>query len=269
MLSHFTKTKKQFYSIIQNGFLFLHCETGILGPMAKEVFSIDNVDDASSGMICFTEIDDVNNSEHIVDFGMFGIGLSKQWVISQGAKKVNYITVGSEDYHNLAKSMEVLAPTELYNTTREKYLTDPKTRHMGKISLTKISFARNAGANVEYLDFLETFDWMQTNRDVSQQEWRIRNPHPYAFTGRFSKEQQAKILINAINDPNVRDKVEGIMKYYLDEFGDCITIVGGKTLSLRIPSDKIEALFCPLDFKSELESQLELNPQLNIPIYTN
>lgn len=243
MLIHFTKSIESLDSIVRKGFLYLHNETGVLGPAAREAFNIE-ADCQSSGMICFTELPSSETRNHQSIFGKFGLGVSKKWLLGKNARKVTYVSIGSTHYKSVVATLKLLAPKTLWGVPTLKYLEAAETRFMGAQALTNTEWALQAGASYEYIAFLKTLDWMQTDRDTAQREWRVRNPKPYRFLGRPSRQKQIDLLVNCIYDANVPDEVDGLLQYTID--GTMRLACTGKlSLALHLPSEQIRTIFCP------------------------
>lgn len=134
--------------------MYLHNETGVLGPAAKEVFGIE-VDTQSSGMICFTDLSHGDTDAHQLKFGRFGVGISKDWLIEQGARRVSYVEIGGTAYNGLVGKMKELAPETLWGTPTNEYLNDRNQRFIAAQALTVRQWALNAGIAPEYVSFLE------------------------------------------------------------------------------------------------------------------
>lgn len=267
MLIHFTRKIEALDSILCNGFLYLHNETEVLGPVAQEALGI-NADSQSNGMICFTELPQSNLSGHQNDFGRFGVGVSKDWLIQKNAQKVVYVPVGSEVYKTMVTTMKSLAPKTLSGKRTDELLACQETRYSAIRDLTNIKFAKLAGASLEYLDFLESFEWMQTEAHVAEMEWRIRNPKPYRFSGQPNRQQQIELLVNCVSDPNIQDNCEGMQKYTVDCRVELI-LTGKLSLVLPLPKEQIRAIFCSED-NALLIRDAFLNAGLgHIPIITS
>lgn len=265
MLIHFTKNIEALSSITSNGFLYLHNETGILGPAVRDAFGIEAADSQSNGMICFTELSPSESHSHQSKFGKFGVGVSKEWLVENDAQKVTYVQIGSESYNSLVVMLKSLAPKTLWGVPTEKYLADPKSRFMGVQALTVAQWALQTGASREYVEFLETLTWTQTDRDEAEREWRVRNPKPYRFLGSPGRQQQIDLLVNCISDANVQDEFEGLLNYTIDGSVQ-LACVGKLSLVLQLPKEKIRALFCPEEYGPTIQAALIRAGLSHIPV---
>ena len=255
MLLHFTKSMEALSSITSNGFLYLHNETGVLGPAARDAFGIDAADTQSSGMICFTELSESEISGHQDKYGKFGAGISKAWLVANGAGKVNYVQIGGPIYTSFVERLKSLAPKTLYGISTQEYLANPDTRFNGTQALTSPKWASVVGASEEFVSLLESLEWTQIDRDAAEREWRIRNPKPYAFKGRPSRQEAVALLVNCILDPNIPDQVEGVMLYTINGKHQ-LMCPGKSSLALRLPAEQIQALFCPHDHRPVVDTAL-------------
>jgi hypothetical protein len=264
MLIHFTKSIQSLSSIVRNGFLYLHNETGVLGPAAYDAFGI-SADDQSNGMVCFTELSPGETGDHQSKFGNFGVGVSKQWLMKHNAQKVMYVPLGSKPYHLLVSTLKSLAPQKLYGEQRDKYLAT--NQFLGALALTDIIHAGQAGASPEYMKFLEVFAWTQTDKDIAQLEWRVRNPRPYRFKGNPTRKQLIDLLVSCLSDSDVPDEIDGLYLYTID--GSVQLVCTGKySLALKLPKEEIQALFCPQEFTDAIKSALDDAGMHNVELIT-
>jgi abortive phage resistance protein AbiGi (putative antitoxin) len=268
MLVHFTNSLETLDSIVRNGFLFLHNETGVLGPLLKEIYNVDGADDHTNGMVCFTELTG-HLREHQKMFGEFGIGVSKSWLQTHGASKVQYIDISGQKFQEIVARVRSVAPKKFGGVPIKELLLDPDKSFRTLLSLIGPYVPTDAyKANRPYYDLIAQFPFTQVQRDIAQREWRVVNPNPYTFVGEGSKQAKIDLLVNCINDKNVHDSFEGMVNYTIDgklQLG----IGGGKnSLVLRIPIGEICAIYCPEDFKDQITDALLLSGLANIPVVT-
>lgn len=94
LLYHFTKEISVLVSILENGFY----------PMTaiEDVsFMMPNYPKARVGipMVCFTDIPIELSEEHRKEYGLYGIGMKKEWGISAGLNPICYMIKGAEIYN--------------------------------------------------------------------------------------------------------------------------------------------------------------------------
>jgi hypothetical protein len=266
MLLHFTRTFDALASILNTGFLYLHNETGVLGPAAREAFGIEIADDQSSGMICFTEMSAAEASPHRAKYGQYGVGISKQWLIKQGARRVQYVEVGSATYRNYVREMQRSAPSEIRGRPIREVLTDPTACFDAKVALTSPGFARFHGASDTYLSLLRRLQWTQTSRDTAEREWRVRNPRPYAFEGRPSRKDAIDLLLNALNNPSIPEHANGLLKTTVD-MKTVLACTGRASLALSVPLKEVRAIFCTSEYQPMIEGLLARDDIRHIKVF--
>ncbi len=244
MLIHFTKSLSALDSITRNGFLYLHNETGILGPAIQAAFGVSDFDSQSNGMVCFTEIPSEQTASHQEVYGQYGVGVSKEWLIANNARKVVYVEPTEDALESLVQELRDNEP-RLRGIPILELLSDASTRQDAIFALSG-TFTSEADKleNRGYLRILEYLSWSQTHQDVAEAEWRIRNPRPYRFTGAPTRKQQIDLLVSCISDKKVQDVFDGLVNYTLDgEAG--LVCVGRLSLVLPLPRQAIRAIFCP------------------------
>lgn len=268
MLIHFTKTIEALDSITRNGFLYLHNETGVLGPAIQQSFGIEDADCQSNGMVCFTELSPDDTFDHQLKYGRFGVGVSKNWLIGRGAKKVTYVEIGGSSYNNLVGKLSAVAPKYLYGVSTKDYLANSRTRSIGIQALTSDNWAKDSGADDEYVELLNYLAWTQTDIDIADKEWRVRNPRPFRVVGRASRMEQVELMLSSVSNPNVPDEFDGLIKSTINGSIE-LACTGRLSLVLPLPKEVIQAIFCPVEFAGIIQSAL-VNSQLShIPIYSS
>jgi hypothetical protein len=86
-LTHFTKEKEALFGILQENFKIFFCkETVLLGGKRQNFFC---------PMVSFCDIPMSEIKAHIKKYGSYGIGLTKEWALSNGLNPVLYVAPNS------------------------------------------------------------------------------------------------------------------------------------------------------------------------------
>ncbi len=102
-LFHFTKNSDTLKLILKNGFWPRYCLEDV------SWVNVDDVDFVAFPMVCFCDIPLSRVSEHVKFYGEFGIGLSREWALSNGLNPIHYISSASgvpEAYRHLASLLD-------------------------------------------------------------------------------------------------------------------------------------------------------------------
>lgn len=94
VLYHFTKSRENLLSILRNGFWPMTAIEDISFMLPKQ----DGAAEVGIPMVCFTDIPLDLSQEHRKQYGLFGIGLSKQWGMEKGLNPVSYMAKNSKCY---------------------------------------------------------------------------------------------------------------------------------------------------------------------------
>lgn len=94
LLYHFTSDIDVLISILKHGFWPMTAIEDIS-------FMMPNYKEARVGipMVCFTDIPLKLADEHRKEYGLFGLGMKKEWAINKGLNPVSYMLKGSEIYN--------------------------------------------------------------------------------------------------------------------------------------------------------------------------
>ena len=103
LLYHFTSDINVLISILKNGFWPMTAIEDIS-------FMMPNYKEARVGipMVCFTDIPIELADEHRKEYGLFGLGMKKEWAINKGLNPISYMLKGSEIY-NAYKHLQWIA----------------------------------------------------------------------------------------------------------------------------------------------------------------
>ncbi len=94
-LFHFTKTKENLIGILKNEFKPTFCLERILYGRSVFEYAIP--------MVCFCDIRLSQIKEHIETYGVYGIGMSKEWAEKKGLNPVIYLNKNSHLSNNLSE----------------------------------------------------------------------------------------------------------------------------------------------------------------------
>jgi len=238
-LLHFTECRDALLSILENGFLYLHCETEIFVEIVGQVIGV-HLEPEANGMICFTEaeLDEANDHQDV--FGPYAIAVDKEWAIQSGAKKVEYIPKEGAETEEIRQEFRRLVPTE-FNVNGTPVIdavrnSDFGIRSIAMSLLTNPKVAEPWGVNPEYVSALRRWEWSQTDEHMAEKEWRIRNPNGYSGFQRLPKEQQVGELL-------------ALMKHPM-----------WPSMSLELPPGSLVFLACPADEVTPLKEALSGTP---------
>ncbi len=233
---HYTNNINVMFSIIRYGFLYLHCETKVSGALFDSVLNIPN-EPISGGMVCFTETLPNDIREHSQRYGEFGIGVDGGWLIRVGGRKVNYVNLEGEEFVHVCRRYRSLLPSSAFGMPLFDALSSAEYGFITKLFLTQRNFCRSLKGPSELIQFLEDLDWTQTDSDIADKEWRVRNPHGYTGIHHLSKQEQARTPIGWINDPRISHH-------------------GTQGLALEIPKEFVNEILCPKSREEEVKGLL-------------
>lgn len=227
-LIHYTKSVDTVKSILQYGFLLIPNKRFLIKRFLGSEYFAER-EPQEFGMVSFTELETEEAQYHREQFGDFGIAVTWDWAIRNGAQRVIYIGDGqiSETFEWLFK----LAKQEI-----DLRVENPKQQ---KIILENKAVAGMFRAQI-YAKLLTLYEYMEPERNSSQIEWRIVNKLPSYYSHLNKTELVREILSIAKN---------------------C------KDCSAPITSNDIVMLVCPTDKICELRQSLP-SEFYDIPIYT-
>jgi hypothetical protein len=89
-LFHFTKSNDILKSLIKDGFWPRYCLEDV------KWMDLEENDFIAYPMACFCDIPLSRVDEHVNFYGKFGIGLTKQWAMSNGLTPVHYVSQNND-----------------------------------------------------------------------------------------------------------------------------------------------------------------------------
>lgn len=225
LLFHYTESQEVVASILKNGFMFFPNRRGLINRLLRtDDFKLR--EPQQFGMISFTELDRENAGYHRQRFGDFGIAVSWEWAQKHNIQRVIY--VGEGPVLETLSWLFCLARQEVEDRCGD----DLGARDMALEN-------RNAAViySQTYARLLTLYEYMETERNSNQVEWRIVNPLPeYNDLTDFEKLKE-KLLSFASNG------------------------VG----TVRVTPDDIELITCPREKIRSLRAVLPTDFQ-SIPI---
>jgi hypothetical protein len=169
-LFHFTKTIDNLYGILKNEFIPRY---------RKEDFTFSKVTEPYIlfvPMVCFCDLPLSQVKDHISSYGDYGIGLTKQWGVTNGLNPVIYLHKGTLISNSITDIGNIL----LENA--EKIAEDPEAVD-SIISTTNLLRA-----------FIKPYE-LEDVRYYDEREWRFvpkkaRLPHQQKYINQLNKELQ-------------------------------------------------------------------------------
>lgn len=155
---HYTKTLKNLFGILENGFSLKYCkEEFFFGQKQSLKYAYP--------MVCFCDIPLSEVKNHLNSYGHYGIGLSKEWAVKKMLNPVLYL----EKESTLTKS--ILQQVLRIATNREQVKNNPSSEKIAEVwrqeLMTTTSYMKNYEGNLivkgkEYPNY----------RFYNEREWR-------------------------------------------------------------------------------------------------
>lgn len=221
MLSHFTNSLESLISIIINGLIFFPNETKIFSTLTSGGCLIG--EPQCRGMISFTDIPFEHSESHRKLYGNFGVVIERKWAVSEGACKVIYVGKEGPVSDHFRSLFTILEPKfeSTGNTDLDQWV--------GKLARTKPEFSKSLG-NEPYAQLLKIHEYMQSDEEVAESEWRIIRSHKFSWSEGMAIEEVKALCL--------RSALAGIIP----------------TLTLKPESTK--GIICPSQLKTNLLSAL-------------
>lgn len=155
---HYTKTLKNLFGILENGFSLKYC---------KEEFFISKTKSLRYAypMICFCDIPLSEVKNHLSSYGHYGIGLSKEWAVRKKLNPVLYLEKES------TLTMSIFQQAKRISENQEEVAKNPTLKKIDEVwrqeLLTNTSYMKNYEGNLivkgkEYSNY----------RFYNEREWR-------------------------------------------------------------------------------------------------
>jgi len=200
LLYHFTSDIEVLISILENGFWPMTAIEDISFMMPK-------YEKARVGipMVCFTDIPIELADEHRKVYGLFGIGMKKEWGIKNGLNPISYMLKGSEIYNAYNHLQWVAQQNALKLDATNKDKDKHKTLEM------MVAFMNYAGFIKEYSHDVT----LNSKPFYDEREWRYLPP--FRDPGVGIDGYCNRLLPNIVDSKEEKDKLNKhmIQKYTL------------------------------------------------------
>lgn len=218
LLYHFTSDVKVIVSILENGFWPMTAIEDIS-------FMLPNYEDAKVGipMVCFTDIPIELADEHRKEYGLYGLGMKKEWGMKNGLNPISYMLKDSEIY-NAYNHLQFVA---VENAKRLGEINKDGSKTVEKMM---DAFMNYAGFIKEYSDDMT----LNSKPFYDEREWRYLPPFIDRSNGYCNR-----LLPDMVNDANEKEKLNRYMrqKYTLKfQLSDLEVII--------VPDQKSASLLC-------------------------
>jgi hypothetical protein len=240
---HFTTTMEKLESIIKGSFNISYCE---------EQFKLDRATfNIAIPMVSFCDIPLSQVTKHIISYGGFGIGLSKNWASSKGLNPVLYMQPKSQFSRLIEPALIYIFENDKHGDPRIKYLIQDVSDNIAQISnehvgerkiateifISQISFIKNHigdlhrynGLTIENYRFYDEREWryIPTEEKLNQNShkpfmlieefnlWRGNKDNPKPIIKDFSLDFSAKDVDYIIveNESQINRLIKAIRKH--------------------------------------------------------
>jgi len=161
-LTHYTDQADKLQSILSIGFVYFPNEKGVF----RDIIGMDIDEPQCRGMVSFCDLPIDISSRHRRNYGNYGIGMKKRWAFSQGASKVLYVGKGTPVFDAFSVLFQSLVPK--VNPSGNEHLD----KWLGELGATRSEFSKSFG-NPNYPYLLDLHEFMQSDEQVAESEWRI------------------------------------------------------------------------------------------------
>jgi hypothetical protein len=174
-LSHLTSSLDNLVSILEIGFVFFPNERKLFAELTSLSGRPSLVEPQCRGMVCFTDTQHDVGKVHRRRYGAFGVAVNKEWAIRNGACKAIYLRIGSPMFEAFKSLFNQLSP--VMPKTGDSHLD----LWIDQLARSKPEFSKSLGAT-SYADLLKIHEYMQTDEDVADSEWRVLREHKFEWT---------------------------------------------------------------------------------------
>jgi len=174
-VSHFTKKFSTLLKILENGFRPSFCnESPIYRKEYEELealtrlleIELPNINDVEIPMVCFCDFPIKHSYKHRKLYGMYGIGLTKRWAISNWITPVTYVAENTKNHSTLYSIYSQIERAK--NFHRDDQCNNPDNPHL---IIMESSFYR-------FLDYVKPYYNLKENRKYyDEREWRYIPDH--------------------------------------------------------------------------------------------
>ena len=156
ILFHFTSSKTNLFSILDDTFRLSYASETLLGPATSKSFALP--------MVSFCDLRVTELKYHMTKYGNYGIGLTKDWANKMGLSPVLYLSRHAEIVDTLSRGIDDLYDILINHTEPAQEI---KMRNAYNASFSTLHFVKNYQADLTrknklYRDF----------RFADEREWR-------------------------------------------------------------------------------------------------
>lgn len=248
-LFHFTKSIDILISILKNGFYPRTAieDISFMLPVYKK-FTV------GIPMVCFTDIPLVLTETHRKQYGMYGLGLSKNWGIRKGLNPIFYILKNSEAY-NTFNHMQFICAHNAILIDKIKCLIISPTSNMQNDENYYYEHLNSANVMDSIMNFTAYCKLYSENplEDVKpfydEREWRYLPPF---LDGKQIKDGTCnRLLPNQINDNEIQK-----LNRYME-----------KAYSLKFDFNDVDQIIVPKGEKDDLTQKMSEESVINYSEY--
>lgn len=151
-LFHFTKTVESLCGILESGFFPRYSLEDI------SWLGFDTTPNVAIPVVCFCDIPLSRISEHIGFYGNFGIGLTKEWAMSNGLNPLLYVSSTSSFTTHFSEVMS--AVTDIESSAEKESEKDPVSSLRHIVAFTKpLEGVMFVGNNPVQKEFYQESEW--------------------------------------------------------------------------------------------------------------
>jgi len=228
-LVHLTKKPENIRSILTEGFIYVFNPTTIHERLFSELGI--TIPDIERGMISFSELSLDTQSEHtshmLSKFGQFGIAVDFNWALDNGLRRVAYIP----DHGPIYDSLKTLLSKTIPQLDHIKNSTDPRDFNVIQKMLLSDPGVPDIFTDPLYSLVLDLLQWVETERNANEKEFRIRAPFTFGGISEIGKEQQVAMS-------------KALAKHSL------------VANTLPIGPERVLFVYCPQEYRKEIASSL-------------
>lgn len=192
---HFTRSVESLISILRSGFVYTVNPTRIWEKLFKDI-GLANIPDIEHGMVCFSEVPE--GVDRVTGhFGEYGIAVDFNWALDNGLKKVAYISDDGPVYESFKT---LLQESKKDLPDYGKIAGDERTGRILQEMLLCNPYTPASFTTPLYALIIEMFQWIETDANISENEWRIRSFKKIGGLGDFSKEEQVSLSLGMKNN---------------------------------------------------------------------
>jgi hypothetical protein len=157
-------------SILERGLVYFPNQKKVFGHLVGGL-----AEPQCQGMICLTDLPFEIGGRHRDMYGNYGVALNREWAIKNGACKVIYVGKTGSVVEAFSSLFAALEPAKFSSGDAAV------DAWMNTLTKTRHEFAKSMGSPA-YADLLRLHEYMQSDEDVAESEWRIIRPHSFRWS---------------------------------------------------------------------------------------